>query len=177
MAENHAQPAGMEAAVRDEGLQIVGFKLGDEDFAFDILEIVSIERLDNVLQLPKMPKFVEGVMRIRDEIVALVKLRTRFGLSEAERSTRQRVVVVEIGEETVGFIVDSVQSVRRVTKGQIEPAPPLALTEGSRFVKGVVRGDGAMTILLNPFEILFEHETRQLQSSMADAERRAAVLV
>jgi purine-binding chemotaxis protein CheW len=175
MAENHAQPAGMGAVANDENLQVVGFKLGEEDFAFDILEIVSIERLEHVLQLPKMPRFIEGVMRIRDEIVALVKLRTRFGLPEAERSIQQRVVVVEIGDDTVGFIVDSVQSVRRIQKGQIEPAPPLALAEGSHFVKGVIRGDGKMVILLNPFEILFEHETKQLHTTLAEAERRASV--
>ena len=97
----------------DENLQVVAFRVAEEAFAIDILEIVGIERLENVLQLPRMPGFVEGVMRIREEIVPLVRLRSRFGFAERAYDAQARVIVIEIGDETVGFIVDAVSSVRR----------------------------------------------------------------
>ncbi len=175
MPENE-RTVPLGAVTQDENFQVVGFRVGGEDFAFDILEIVGIERLENVLQLPKMPPFIEGVMRIRDEIVALVKLRTRFGLPDVERSQLHRVIVVEIGDDTMGFIVDSVAAVRRIPRSQIEPAPALALTSASRFVKGVIRTEGKMIILLNPYEILFEEETRQLSNAVAQAGHSQAVL-
>ena len=98
MNESSRPSTGPEASAQGV-LQVVGFRVADEDFAVDILEIVGIERLDAVRQLPKMPAFVEGVMRIRDEIVPLVKLRTRFGFAEAAHDEKARVLVVEIGDD------------------------------------------------------------------------------
>lgn len=158
----------------DDVIQVVGFRVAEEEFAADILEIVSIERLEGVLQLPRMPSFVEGVMRIRDEVVPLVKLRTRFGFPERSQDEKARVIVIEVGDDTVGLIVDSVSAVRRYSRSQVEPAPPLAVTDQSRFVKGVVRDAARMVVLLAPREILFEHETRQLLAAAAALEPAAA---
>ncbi|MBK8596523.1 MAG: purine-binding chemotaxis protein CheW [Holophagales bacterium] len=173
MNESSRPSTGPEASAQGV-LQVVGFRVADEDFAVDILEIVGIERLDAVRQLPKMPAFVEGVMRIRDEIVPLVKLRTRFGFAEAAHDEKARVLVVEIGDDTVGFIVDAVSAVRRFGSRQVEPAPPLALSDDSRFVRGVLRAGREMLVLLDPFALLHEEEKRLLRSAV-DATERAGV--
>jgi purine-binding chemotaxis protein CheW len=157
----------------DDVLQVVGFRVADEEFAVDILEIVGIERLVGVRQLPRMPAFVEGVMQIRDEIVPLVKLRTRFGFAESSRDEKARVLVVEIGDNTVGFIVDAVSAVRRFARGHVESAPPLALSDESRFVKGVVRAGRDMVVLLDPFALLQEDEKRLLRSAVEATDRDA----
>src|SRR5262245_61238839 len=103
----------------DETLQVLGFLLGEQEYAFHILDILVIERLENVVRLPRMPQFVEGVMRIRDEIVPIVKLRTRFLLPERENDLQTRVIVVEQEDELVGFVVDSVTMVREPLKQNI----------------------------------------------------------
>lgn len=171
---NESSRPSADAPRPDEGvLQVVGFRVAEEDFAIDILEIVGIERLDAVRQLPRMPAFVEGVMRIRDEIVPLVKLRTRFGFAEAVHDEKARVLVVEIGDDTVGFIVDAVSAVRRFGRAHIEPAPPLALSDDSRFVRGVLRSGRDMLVLLDPFSLLREEEKRLLRSAVDATEREA----
>ena len=129
----------------DQGiLQVVGFRVADEDFAVDILEIVP-----------------------------LVKLRTRFGFPEAAHDEKARVLVVEIGDETVGFIVDAVSAVRRFSRGQMEAAPPLALTDESRFVRGVLRAGREMLVLLDPFSLLREEEKRLLRTAVDGTDREA----
>ncbi len=153
---------GKTASDDRQALQVVGFYLGDEEYAIDILEIVGIERLENVLHLPKMPSFVEGVMRIRGEIVSLVKLRSRFGLESRDNDDATRVMVIEHGGHSVGFIVDSVSSVQRFDADALEAAPDLALTVESRFVEGVLWDEKSMLILLKPGEILREDEGKQL---------------
>jgi purine-binding chemotaxis protein CheW len=136
--------------------------IADEEFAIDIHDIVGVERLENVLHLPKMPEFVEGVMRIRDEVVPLVKLRTRFGFAEKPNDEATRVMVIEVGRQIVGFIVDSVTAVYRLDRATLEAAPEMALTVESRFVNGVLRSGERMLILLNPFAILGDDEATQL---------------
>ncbi len=145
-----------------QAMQVVGFYLGEEEYAIDILEIVGIERLENVLHLPKMPSFVEGVMRIRGEIVSLVKLRSRFGLEPRANDDATRVMVIEHGGHSVGFIVDAVSSVQRFDADALEAAPDMALTVESRFVVGVLWDEESMLILLKPGEILREDEGEQL---------------
>ncbi len=153
----------------EEGLQLVGFMLGAEEYAVNILDVVSIERPQNVLRLPRMPDFVEGVMRIRDEVVPLVKLRTRFGLEERPIEDETRVVVVETEGQTVGFIVDWVTAVRRSLEARLDPAPAMSLTVESRFVEGVLSLEDRTMILLNPYRVLLADEAQQLGRASAVA--------
>ena len=159
----------------EEGIQVVGFHVGEEEYGVEILNVVGVERLENVLRFPRMPAFIEGVIRIRDEIVPLVKLRTRFGLDEQSTDERTRVMVLDIKDQTVGLIVDSVTTVRRLLKSDIEEAPAMALTLESRFVKGVLRMGEQMIILLNPDELLFEAEAEQLGRTKAVAKHYVPV--
>ncbi len=177
MSDRLSPQNGPDQARGDEILQLVGFHVGEQEFAVDILEVVGIERPENVLRLPRMPDFVAGVMRIRDEIVPLVKLRTRFGLPETEIDRMSRVLVVERQDDTIGFIVDSVSLVRRVRASALEPAPALALTDQSHYVRGVVRTDAGMVVLLDPQALLVADEARQLRSVVATAETSTALAV
>lgn len=158
-----------------EGLQVVGFHVGEEEYALEILNVVGVERLENVLHFPRMPDFIEGVIVIRDEIVPLVKLRTRFGFPEKENTDQTRVMVVDIQGQTVGLIVDSVTMVRRLLGSSVEIAPEMALTVESRFVSGVIRTEEAMIILLNPDKLLFEAEAQQLDRAKALAKHYVPV--
>ncbi len=158
----------------NESLQVVGFRIGEEEYAIEILSVVGVERLESVLQFPQMPLFGEGVKRIRGEIVPLVKLRTRFGLPYRAPDDQTRVIVVEIDDETVGFIVDSVTKVRRLTWSNVEPSPQTALTIASRFVHGVIHLEDRMLILMVPEMVLQEDEAEQLSSAKSAGESFAA---
>jgi purine-binding chemotaxis protein CheW len=187
--QRSGQGGRADASARGESLQLVGFRIGEEEYAINILEIVGVDRPENILQLPKMPPFIAGVMRIRDEVVPLIRLRTRFGFEERPADSQTRVIVISMkGHEgpgdqdaqddergqTVGYIVDSVTSVYRLGWADVEDAPAMALTVESRFVDGVVNMDDRMIILLNPYEILREDETSQLERASAVAEYYAA---
>ena len=175
MATRNAGLVETAPASESTDFQVVGLMIGGEEYALDILNIIGVERLENVLQLPKMPHFIEGVMRIRGEVVPLVRLRSRFGFEERANDRETRVIVVSLatGEggapQTVGYIVDSVTSVYRLDRQQIEAAPTMALTVESRFVDGVIRVGERMVILLNPFRVLFDDESEQLQRAAAVA--------
>ncbi len=162
MATTASDRRPTQGGEQQRDFQVVGCTIAGEEYAIDIHDIVGVERLDNVLHLPKMPDFVEGVMRIRDEVVPLVKLRTRFGFTETDNDDSTRVMVIEVGSQIVGFIVDSVTAVHRLDRATLEKAPEMALTVESRFVNGVIRSGERMLILLNPFAILGEDEAHQL---------------
>src|SRR5690554_8096278 len=84
--------------IREELIQLVLFKLGEEEFGVNILQAREIEKLDQGLtRVPKAPSFVEGVINLRGEIIPIVDLRKRFGLTLPPLGYDSRVIIVEIG--------------------------------------------------------------------------------
>jgi purine-binding chemotaxis protein CheW len=143
-------------------LQVVGFTIGDEEYAIDVLDVVGVERIGKVLRLPRMPSFISGVVSIRDEIVPLVALRRRFELGDRQDDEHTRLLVIELGEVTVGLVVDAVTSVYRLTAAAAQPAPAMAVTVDSRFVRGVLRAGEKMLIFLDPHQIIRSDELEEL---------------
>jgi purine-binding chemotaxis protein CheW len=156
-----------QPAVEQRSLQVVGFVIADEEYAIEILDVLSIELVENLLRLPKMPRHISGVMPLRDELVPLVKLRRRFGLEDRPEDDRTRVIVIEIGELTIGLIVDAVTSVYRLTEAAVQDAPTMALTVDSRFVRGVLKVGEKMLIFLDPHKIIQSDEAEELARAAA----------
>ena len=98
----------------DEALQLVTFRLGNEEFGIDIRKVQEINRMIDITKIPNAPPYVEGVVNLRGKIIPIVSLRTKLGLGEADRDKTTRIMVVEIEGTVLGFIVDSVSEVLRI---------------------------------------------------------------
>jgi len=167
-AKEDKVPAEGQPAVEQRSLQVVGFVIADEEYAIEILDVLSIELVEKLLRLPKMPRYIAGVMPLRDEIVPLVKLRRRFGFDDRPDDDRTRVIVIEIGELTVGLVVDAVTHVYRLTEDAVQEAPTMALTVDSRFVRGVLKaGEQKRLIFLDPHRIIQSEEAEELARTTA----------
>jgi purine-binding chemotaxis protein CheW len=109
----------------EELLQLVGFRVGGEEFGIDILRVQEIIRAQQLTRVPNSPEFMEGVMNLRGKIIPVIALRKRFGLEEAPPDKQNRIVVVEIQGTVLGFIVDTVSEVLRIPADTVEPPPRL----------------------------------------------------
>jgi len=133
---------------RGELLQLVGFHVGGEEFALDILRVQEIIRLQHLTRVPSSPEFMDGVMNLRGKIIPVITLRKRFGLDLVPPDKQTRIVVVEIRGIVLGFIVDSVSEVLRIPAGTIEPPPRLGKV-AREYVSGVGKIDERLLILLD----------------------------
>lgn len=157
-----------QASVEQQDLQVVGFILEGEEYAIAILDVLSIELVENLLRLPRMPKYIAGVMPLRDEIVPLVQLRRRFDLEDRPEDEKTRVIVIELGDLTIGLVVDAVTSVYRLAADAIQEAPPVALTVDGRFVRGVLKvSEQKRLIFLDPRQIIQSDEAEELARTTA----------
>ncbi|MCA9498368.1 MAG: chemotaxis protein CheW [Nitrospirales bacterium] len=138
-------------------LQMVSFQLGDEVFAIDILEVQEIIRMLEITQVPNAPHYVEGVVNLRGKVIPIINLRARFGLSGTEPTKDTRIVVVEVAQMILGFIVDSVEEVLRLSEECIETPPPTVRGGAEECHKGVGRVNGCLVLLLD-LERLFSHQ-------------------
>jgi purine-binding chemotaxis protein CheW len=161
-----AADTGKVLAVEDGAMsadesQYLVFRLGAEEFGLPIAAVDEVARApDRITRVPKTPKFLEGVINLRGEVLPVVDQRRRFDLPAfAGDRHRQRLVVVRSDRHRAGLIVDSVSEVLRTRADAIEPAPDLA-GEAVRLVQGVVNlgGGGRLVLLLDPAELLSRAE-------------------
>ncbi len=157
-----AAPAVAEKPQRARGeeLQFVVFRLADDEFGLPIDAVSEVARVpEQITRLPKTPKFLEGVMNLRGEVLPVVDQRRRFDLPPRAGDASRRLLVVRTERHRAGLIVDSVSEVMRCTASDIEPAPSL-VGEQVRLVQGVVNLDrmGRIVLLLDPAELLTRAE-------------------
>jgi len=131
-----------------EMLQLVGFHVGGEEFALDILRVQEIIRLQELTRVPSSPDCMDGVMNLRGKIIPVITLRSRFGLDRAAPDGQTRIVVIETKGTVLGVIVDSVSEVLRIPADSVEPPPRLGKVD-REYVSGVGKIDDRLLILLD----------------------------
>jgi purine-binding chemotaxis protein CheW len=135
-------------AASDE-LQLVSFNIGTEEFGVDILKVQEINRMVEITRVPQAPHYVEGVINLRGKVIPIVDLRKRFNLELKEHDKNTRIVVVDIGGNIMGMIVDSVSEVLRLPASTIEPPPEIVTGVNSEYIKGVAKLDDRLLIFLD----------------------------
>jgi purine-binding chemotaxis protein CheW len=157
--------------VHEETRQLVIFKLGDEEFGVDILQVREIERLgQGITRVPKSPAFVEGVINLRGEIVPIVDLRKRFGLVVHVIGHESRIVIVEVDGNQIGMMVDQVVEVLRVPVSSVEMAPSITKGVDAYFLNGVAKIGERLIILLDLERALSADEMRQINELQVKSE-------
>jgi len=137
-----------------EELQLVVFSLGREEFAVEVTQVREIMRMEEITRMPKSPNFVEGIINLRGQIIAVVELAKRLNLEIGEKSSDTRIIVVEAEDIKVGMIVDAVSEVLRVSADAVEPSPTLAIDVSATYLQGVVKQDNRLIILLDLTKVL-----------------------
>jgi purine-binding chemotaxis protein CheW len=118
-------------AQMEELLQLVSFTIGQEEFGLDIQSIQEINRMVEITRVPNSPEFVIGVINLRGKVIPIIDLRKRFGFPPKESDKNTRIIVVELGNMVVGFVVDTVREVIRIPKNITEPPPAIIAGIGS----------------------------------------------
>jgi len=106
------QTSNGTAAHVDDVLQLVSFRLEDEEYGIEILRVQEIIRRQELTRVPNAPQYVEGVINLRGKVIPVIALRKRFGLPGRDQDKHTRIVVSEVGGTVVGFEVDAVSEVR-----------------------------------------------------------------
>ncbi len=156
-----------------EERQFLVFQLGDDEFGLPIESVDEVARVpDQITRLPRTPKFLEGVVNLRGEVLPVVDQRRRFDMPAPVEHAARRLVVVRTERHKAGLIVDSVSEVLRCPIDRIEPAPNLS-NETVKLVEGVVNLEqaGRIVLLLDPAELLTRAERGLLDTFRAKAER------
>ena len=135
-----------------ETTQYLTFQLDEELYALGIAKVQSVLDFDRVTKVPKTPDFMRGVINLRGNVVPIIDLRLKFGMSDTQKTVDSCIIIVEIeidNEITVlGCLADSVKEVIDLVPEEIEPAPKIGTRLKTEFIKGMGKqGDDFIIIL------------------------------
>lgn len=151
------------AKVLDQELQLVTFKMGNEEYGLLIEKVREINRVSEIVKVPKSPRYVEGIINLRGTVTPIIDLRKRFDLEAKGDKEEERIIVVEISGATMGLIVDSVSEVMRISSTKIDDVPPTISGLDSQFLTGVAKINDRLIILLDIEKILSAKEIHNLE--------------
>ncbi|MGC1106751.1 MAG: chemotaxis protein CheW [Candidatus Acidiferrales bacterium] len=143
-------------------IQIVGLRIGRETYGVPISLVREIVRVPEITAVPNAQKYVEGVINLRGKIISVVDLRKRFGETEVENNKKNRIVVVELENRTVGLIVNSASEVLKIPPSDIEPPSSVFLNGEIDYVTGVGKLNNRLIILVDLNKILDGGELHHL---------------
>lgn len=156
-------------------INLLVFKLGEEEFALPVEAVDEVTQLPvKVTRVPKTPKFLEGVVNLRGEVLPVVDQRKRFNMPPLERPEGSRLVVVHSERHRAALIVDRVVEVLSTSPDTLEPAPDLT-GEPIRLVKAVVNieHESRIILILDAAELLSRAERDLLDSFQPKLPRQA----
>ena len=131
----------------DDVVQLVGFMIGDEEYAVPILSIQEIIKPFTWTRVPQVPNYVLGVFNLRGAVIPLLDLRTKFGLTPKKQGEDTRFIVMRHDNDVAGFVIDRLTMAIRIKKENIGPAPDTVSGEDT-IIDGVGKqADKIITIL------------------------------
>lgn len=138
----------------DDVLEFVTLKAGGQSFCIEITQIREIRRWSPVTALPQAEQAVLGVMNLRGAVIPIVDLAARLGLGACDASPRHVIMVVAVGDKTVGLLVDSVSEILTVSGEQICEAPMMGRGDIPNSILGLISVEDGMSRILSPAVLL-----------------------
>lgn len=137
----------------NEEFQVVAFKLGEEEYAVEIVYVQDINRLLNITRIPRSERHIEGVINLRGNIIPIVNLHTKFNLQASGNDEDKRIIVFQYDELKVGILVDEVSEVLKIKKDEVEPTSKVYGSIEAEHIKGIAKFEGRLLILLDLLKI------------------------
>lgn len=143
-------------------LKILIFKVNNEYYSTDIMEVERILGYEPTTKLPDVPSFVDGVINYEGKILPVISLARRFKFNNKDIDPNSKVIVTKYEGGKIGIIVDAVSEVKDIKLGELEEPPKVVNGISKGYLKGLVKSDNKIIIFLNMSKILTEEEKKLL---------------
>jgi len=157
-----------------ETAQYLTFGLGEEEFALEITKVREVMDYTAITKVPRMPEFLSGVINLRGNVVPVIDLRLKLGMSATKKTADTCIVIMEIEVDgeliDMGALADSVQEVIDLDPAQIKPPPRLGTKLNTEFIQGMGKRDDKFLIILNIDKVLAVDELELIHDKSGSSE-------
>jgi purine-binding chemotaxis protein CheW len=135
-------------------LNLLCFKLADEEYAINIMNMKEIVKLREFTEVPRAPEFISGIISLRGIIIPVFDLRKRLGLDVKEYGKDTRIIIATDQSRNWGMIVDEVIQVIRMPEDNVEPPPSIISGISAEFISGIGKFENKFVIIMNLKNVL-----------------------
>jgi purine-binding chemotaxis protein CheW len=150
-------------SVEDPVLQWVTFRLENESYGINVMQVQEVLRYSEIAPVPGAPPYVLGIINLRGNVVTVIDTRLRFGLPTSDTTDQTRIVIIEAENQVVGILVDAASEVVYLRQSEIETTPNVGNEESSKFIQGVCHKNGELLILVDLEKMMSDEEWTELQ--------------
>ena len=125
------------------------FRLGNTTYGVPSRVVKQMEMVEHITPVPDAPPFVKGVVLSRGRVVPTIDLRTRFGFEEAPYDLRTRLIIIRVGDRTVGLIVDTAREFIAIPTDVVQPPPDTISGVSGQFLEGIAALGERLVLLLD----------------------------
>lgn len=140
------------------------FMLGEESYGIGIEHVTEIIGLLPITEVPEVPAYIRGIMNLRGRIIPVMDIRLRFKKPFVDYDERTCIIVVEIGENSVGLIVDRVSEVTNISDDNIVEQPMLSSGASNRYIRSIGKVGGEVKMLLDCDQLLSHYEAELISN-------------
>ena len=153
-----------------ETTQFLTFLVANEEYGVHITDIQEVRAWEGVNALPRTPKYVAGIISLRNEIVPIIDLRQRLDIEPRDYDNQTVVAILKVrnhdSEHLIGIVVDGVSDVLTTDIKQIKPTPDFGQTPGEEVVTGIISDAQRMVILINVNKLISKSELTSLNNKI-----------
>ena len=150
--------ANATKSAEDPILQWVTFRLENESYGINVMQVQEVLRYTEIAPVPGAPPYVLGIINLRGNVVTVIDTRSRFALPNAETTDQTRIVIIEAESQVVGILVDAVAEVVYLRQSEIETTPNVGNDESAKFIQGVCHKNDELLILVDLEKLMSDEE-------------------
>jgi len=151
----------------EQVMKIIVFKLNEQSFGVEVNQVVSIERLQSITEVPGTSDFIKGVIPLRGEITPVLDLKERLSMKQITAANPSLIMIIIIDDIQIGLIVDDATEVRDIDSSTIQSPSKISGVDET-FIRGIAKVEDHLLILLDLENVTDQNETLQLKEVVND---------
>ena len=148
--------------------QFIVFRLNETRFAVEINQALRIIRLTPITRVPHAPNFLEGVINYKGQAIPIIDLHKRMTLPAGEYGDNARIIIIGLGEQIIGMMVDVVQKIIHLHLDQIQPPPEMVAQVNGVYLTGVAHYNDELIVILDLSRVLSVEEIEEMDAWNAE---------
>lgn len=144
--------------------QYVIFKLNDNEYGIDIMNVKEIIEYTDCSEVPNSPDFIKGIINYRGDIVPVIDLHKKFNISSTSITDNTRFIIFGLEDKQIGLLVDDASQVVPIDDENVENAPAIIIDSNTKFIGGIGKLNDRMVIILDLENLLSNSEREQIAS-------------
>lgn len=147
-SNNNSGESKVNANSNTGGNRYICFNLGNQEYGVPLLSIKEVLGLPEVTPIPQCPNYFLGIMNLRGKVISVMDLRTKIGL-KFQNNTETSVMILDLGDQLLGVVVDKVNSVVTINMKDITEAPKMEATKATDYIENVYRHNDQLILLIS----------------------------